>query len=164
MLEAQDGIISELTEARTTRDRRAPALRGKALDHKACRNFRFGADSGPSRGNSCIPAIRPIEASKAAIRYVSYTSRRDVHFFPTMSALVDLTHSPSRQRRAAICAEQTSGVDVRTCMGRLASRLVLEHLISWPTARRPSPRPDLVGRYAEWPSRVAEGHCGATCP
>ena len=31
----------------------------KAADQKACWSFRFGADSGPSRGKSCRSAIRP---------------------------------------------------------------------------------------------------------
>ena len=31
------------------------------------RNDAYGADSGPSRGDACRRAIRPIEASKAAI-------------------------------------------------------------------------------------------------
>jgi hypothetical protein len=33
-------------------------------------NDSFRRDSGPSRGHTCMQAFRPIEASKAAIRYV----------------------------------------------------------------------------------------------
>ena len=36
-------------------------------------NGGFGADSGPSRGDPFRPAIRPIEASKAAVCYVRNT-------------------------------------------------------------------------------------------
>ena len=34
----------------------------------------YGADSGPSRGDPCRPAIRPTEASKGAVCYVRSTS------------------------------------------------------------------------------------------
>ena len=37
-------------------------------------NGGFGADSGPSRGDRCRRAIRPIEASKAAVGYARNTS------------------------------------------------------------------------------------------
>jgi hypothetical protein len=38
-------------------------------------NDRYGADSGPSRGDLCRRALRPIEASKAAVCYVRNTSK-----------------------------------------------------------------------------------------
>jgi hypothetical protein len=38
----------------------------------------FGADSGPSRGDRCRRALRPIEASKTVVCYVRFTSVRDV--------------------------------------------------------------------------------------
>jgi hypothetical protein len=41
-------------------------------------NDGFGADSGPPQGDRCGRAIRPIEASKAAIRNGRFTSTRDV--------------------------------------------------------------------------------------
>jgi len=37
-------------------------------------NDGYGADSGPSRSDSYRPAIRPTEASKAAVCYVRATS------------------------------------------------------------------------------------------
>jgi hypothetical protein len=46
-----------------------------ALDQRASsRHGGFGADSGPTRGDPCRPAIRPFEASKAAVCYVRDTS------------------------------------------------------------------------------------------
>jgi hypothetical protein len=39
-----------------------------------------GTNSGPSRGNPCTRAIRPIEASKATFRYVRSTSEPAVRF------------------------------------------------------------------------------------
>ena len=38
----------------------------------------YGADSGPSRGDTCRRTSRPIEASKAAVGYDCFTSIRDV--------------------------------------------------------------------------------------
>jgi hypothetical protein len=38
----------------------------------------IGADSGPSRGDPCLSAFRPTEASKAAARYVRSTSIPDL--------------------------------------------------------------------------------------
>jgi hypothetical protein len=38
-------------------------------------NARFGRDTGPSRGDPCTPALRPIEASKAVVCYVRSTSK-----------------------------------------------------------------------------------------
>jgi hypothetical protein len=36
-------------------------------------NDRYGADSGPSRGDLCRRALRPIEASKTVVCYVRFT-------------------------------------------------------------------------------------------
>ena len=38
----------------------------------------FGPDSGPSRGDSFRRAFRPIGESEAAVRYVGFTSIRNV--------------------------------------------------------------------------------------
>jgi hypothetical protein len=40
----------------------------------------YGADSGPSRGAPSRRALRPIEASKAAVCWVRFTSTPAVHF------------------------------------------------------------------------------------
>jgi hypothetical protein len=43
-------------------------------------NGGFGADFGPFRGDPCRPALRPIEASKAAVCYVRNTSTPAVSY------------------------------------------------------------------------------------
>jgi hypothetical protein len=48
-------------------------LRAEKATPRSQRNHRYGADSGPSRGGVGRRALRPIEASKAAIRDGCFT-------------------------------------------------------------------------------------------
>jgi hypothetical protein len=48
---------------------RSGLLRARSL------NDSFGVDTGLTRRDSCRSAVRPIEASKARVRYVRFTSR-----------------------------------------------------------------------------------------
>ena len=67
---------------------------------------------------------------------------------------------------ACVATTRWSGVGQRTCMGRLVSRLILDHSISLFDAPATifSSRPAVLGRWAQGRSRVAKGHREATCP
>ena len=65
-------------------------------------NDGYGADSGPSRGERRRRAIRPIEASKAAIGNGCFTSTPDIVSgprHPPLSALKTLCYSVQRKRQ-----------------------------------------------------------------
>ncbi len=76
-------------------------------------NDGYGANPGPSRGDPCRRASRPIEASKAAVCYVRNTSIRDVRLLGTSVARqVELTRGfsrpprPGRPLRIACCRHE----------------------------------------------------------
>jgi hypothetical protein len=100
-------------------------------------NAAFSADSGPSRGGPCRPAIRPIEASKAGVRYVplNVDSGRPLR--------ANSGHSPTAWRTGQIdprcrswCSPGTEGMrqeraledDVRRRRNLLLGRVLIKRL------------------------------------
>ncbi len=63
----------------------------------------FGTDSGPSRGDPYRPAVRPTEASKAAVCYVRNTSRPDVAGRRGFDAVRHEENDPLVQNQMSTC-------------------------------------------------------------
>jgi hypothetical protein len=57
-------------------------------------NGSFGAHSGPSQGDLSRRAFRPTEASKAAARYVRFTSGRAVRCAQLADCVANATDIP----------------------------------------------------------------------
>ena len=83
-------------------------------------NDGYGADSGPSRGDPCRRAYRPIEASKTVVCDVRNTSTPAVRFAPTVAIAVRL-EGRGRVRSQARCQRYLPDLKCRLQTVRAAS-------------------------------------------
>jgi hypothetical protein len=87
---------------------------GGEADSRSQWNARYGADSGPSRADTCRCSVRPTEAFKAAVCFVRFTST------PAVSCSAVLPSSLAIEP----CVR-------RTCVLALTSRDFSPHLVGW---------------------------------